>query len=255
MHAPAIRQLALQAAATFVVLSLAWPLFIFLDRPWDWPLVALAIGGAALLLATATRQAWWWRLIHAGFAPLAAWVSQLAIPPGWFLLAFLLLWLVFRSAASGQIPLYLSSDAVPEALGEWIAERRPAAVIDLGAGIGSAVLPVARRFPEVRFVGVENAPLPWLVGWLRTRGAANIEWRWGSLWRQPLAGFDLVYAFLSPAPMTALWEKACREMRPGSLLISNSFPIPGARTSEERAAGERILFAYVPDREGPPPTA
>jgi len=27
--------------------------------------------------------------------------------------------------------------------------------------------------------------------------------------------------------MPALWEKVQREMRPGSLLISNSFPVPG----------------------------
>lgn len=249
MHTPAIRQIALQAAATFLVLSLAWPLFIFLDRPWHWPLVGLAIGACGLLFALLARQPWWWLVIHAGFAPLAVWVSGLALPPGWFLLAFVVLWLVFRSAASGQVPLYLSSGAVPTVLGGWIAERGVRTVADLGAGVGSALVPLARQFPQVRFVGVENAPLPWLVGWLRTRGLTNVEWRWGSLWRQPLGDIDLAYAFLSPAPMPALWDKAMREMPAHGLLVSNSFPIPGARSCEEREADGRMLFAYAPGTE------
>jgi hypothetical protein len=37
----------------------------------------------------------------------------------------------------------------------------------------------------------------------------------------------VVYAFLSPAPMPRLWTKALAEMAPGTLLVSNTFTIPG----------------------------
>jgi hypothetical protein len=37
-----------------------------------------------------------------------------------------------------------------------------------------------------------------------------------------------VFAYLSPAAMPALWRKAQREMRPGSLLVSYEFEIPAA---------------------------
>jgi hypothetical protein len=36
----------------------------------------------------------------------------------------------------------------------------------------------------------------------------------------------MVYTFLSPAPMEELWEKVKNEMRPGSVFITNSFPVP-----------------------------
>lgn len=222
-----LRQLALQFAATFVVLSLAWPYFMIRNEALPWPATAFAIGAAALLLASLTRQSWWWRLIHALFAPLAAGVAALAIDPGWFLLAFILLLLVYRGAIGGQIPLYLSNQETAAALAELIPPNQELRVVDLGAGIGSMVRALAGKRPELRVVGIENAPATWLIGYLRTRGRSNCEWRWGDLWRTDLAPYDVVYAFLSPAPMPELWAKAGREMRPGSLLVSNSFAIPG----------------------------
>jgi hypothetical protein len=88
------------------------------------------------------------------------------------------------------------------------------------------VHPLARERPDGCFTGVENAPATWLIGRLRTAGLANCDWRWGDMWRTDLAAYNVVYAFLSPAPMTALWQKIRHEMRPGSLFISNSFAVP-----------------------------
>ena len=55
--------------------------------------------------------------------------------------------------------------------------------------------------------------------------------RYRSLWQVPLGDFDVVYCFLSPQPMPALWDKARREMAAGSWLISNSFAIPAVTPS------------------------
>jgi hypothetical protein len=47
-----------------------------------------------------------------------------------------------------------------------------------------------------------------------------------SFWDGDLGRYDVVFAFLSPAVMAELGEKVRREMRPGSLFISSSFPVP-----------------------------
>lgn len=220
------RQLALQFAAVFLVLSLAWPYFVMRGEPLPWPATALVIGGCAALIASLTRQPWWWRVIHTAFAPLAWAVAQLAIDPGWFLLAFILLLLVYRGALTGQVPLYLSNRTTAAALAELTADRPGMRFLDLGAGIGSVVRPLAASRPDARLCGIENAPATWLIGRLSTLGRNNCDWRWGDLWHIDLAGHDVVYAFLSPAPMPALWRKVVAEMRPGSLFVSNSFPVP-----------------------------
>jgi hypothetical protein len=75
-------------------------------------------------------------------------------------------------------------------------------------------------------VGIESAPLNWLIAKLRlgVRGGKT-DIRFGNLWDVDLSDFDIVYAYLSPAPMPRLWEKVCREMKPGSLFVSNTFLI------------------------------
>lgn len=231
-------QLALQCAAAFAVLSLAWPYFDIRDETLPWPATALAIGGVALLIAIFTHQPWWWRLIHALFAPLAWSVAALSIEPGWFLLAFIFLLLLYRGAVTGQIPLFLSNKKSASALAALTSERPGMRFIDLGAGVGSVLRPLARSRRDAQFTGIENAPAAWLAGYLWTAGLANCDWRWGDFWRVSLAEYDVVYVFLSPAPMPALWEKVLREMPSGSLLVSNSFPVPGVEVDQVIEVGD-----------------
>ncbi|MDD3482757.1 class I SAM-dependent methyltransferase [Azovibrio restrictus] len=218
------RQLSLQAAAALLIFSLAWPYYYLRATAWDWAPVAAAIGGAAFAAARLTRQPWWWQIIHLLFAPLLWAGLQLQISPLWYLGMFMALFLIFRGAASGQIPLYLSGANTAPRLAALLP--RQARMLDIGAGIGSLLLPLGSQRPDLHLSGIENAPLPWLAGWLRTRGK-GIAWCWGDLWQHRLAPYQTVYCFLSPAPMIALWHKACQEMHPGALFISKAFPIPG----------------------------
>ena len=123
MISPPLRQFALQGAAAILVLSLAWPYYGLNAEAMPWLETSLAIGGVALVLATLSRQPWWWKLIHGGFMPLVWFTHTLAIDPIWFLLAAIFLLLIFRGALSGQVPLYLSNKETVAALAELLAER------------------------------------------------------------------------------------------------------------------------------------
>lgn len=242
-----MRQFALQGAAVILVLSLAWPYFGLNAEAMPWLPTSLAIGGVAFVFATLSRQPWWWRAIHAGFMPLVWLTHSQQIEPGWFLLAFVLLLLVYRGALSGQVPLYLSNKQTVAALAELLAERGPSRFLDLGAGVGSTTVPLADLLPDSHFTGYENAPLTWLVGLVLSVGRPNIRWRWDDLWQARLGDYDVVYAFLSPVPMAKLWAKAQSEMQPGSLFISNSFPVPGlspSRIIDVDCTPPRPLYCY-----------
>lgn len=229
------------------MLSVAWPFYLVRNQPLPWPETSLVIGGIALLFASVTRQPWWWRVIHSLFAPLVYGFSSLAIPPGWFLLAFVILFSVHRSAFSGRIPLFLSNRKTAEAIASLVSGSQGKDFADLGAGIGSIVRPLSKMQPDIRVTGIENSPIPWAIGLVRTKGLKNCKWAWGNFWKFPLSDYDVVYTFLSPTPMQALWRKARQEMRPGSLFVSNSFPVPGTEASFVQIVDDKRktrLFCY-----------
>ncbi|MDR1934375.1 MAG: class I SAM-dependent methyltransferase [Candidatus Accumulibacter sp.] len=230
---PYPRQLALQCAAVFIVLSLAWPYYLLRQQALPWLESSLLIGVLAFLLASLSGQYWWWRIIHASFAPAVFLFSGLDIAPEWYLAAFVLMFLVYRGALTSQVPLYLSSREATQALAGFLAGVPARKIIDLGAGTGSVVRGLAGMREDLQVFGVENSYLPWTVGFLRTAGIGNCHWTLGSFWRVSLADYDLVYAFLSPAPMSRLWLKAKAEMRPGAWFISNSFSVPGIEAASE----------------------
>lgn len=191
-----------------------------------WPLVAAqAIGATAA--AALLRSARWWLPIHLVFTPLAVLAHQLALAPGWYLAAFLTLALIYWSSFRTQVPLYLTNRKTARALAALLAADRPQRVLDLGSGTGSLLRELARLRPDSHFSGIETAPAPWALGWLLNRSAPALDWRRGDFFAASWAGHDVVYAFLSPVPMAAVWDKARREMSPGSIVVSNSFAIPG----------------------------
>ena len=238
------RQFALQIAAVFLILSALWPYYGMAGKPYNWPLTTILIGVTASVFSRLAGQPWWWRLIHLFFAPLAWLILQIDIDPGWYLGGFILLLLFYRGVMVERVPLYLSGNQAIDVVAETIEQRHARHFIDLGAGIGSMVVPLAKAFPECHFTGVEYSPMSWAIGWLRTRSLPNVDWRYANLWSAPLGNFDMIYAFLSPAPMPELAKKLDAEMAPGGLMLSNSFFLPDREADREVPAGEMTIFFY-----------
>ncbi|TFW29338.1 class I SAM-dependent methyltransferase [Massilia horti] len=189
--------------------------------------VALLQGLLAAVISW-PRLARWWLPIQFLFPLALVAAHRLDLPPSVFMAAFLLLLLVFWSTFRTQVPYYPSSRAVRDAFARLLPQDRPLCVIDIGSGLGGLVLDLARRRPESRASGIELAPLPWLVSRLRAAcsGSQAVFLR-GDYETLDFGQYDAIFAYLSPAAMEALWRKAAREMRPGSMLVSYEFPVPG----------------------------
>jgi len=212
------------------------------------PLVAIALieGVAAAAIGSMLRLPAWWLPINVLFLPAALLVREAQIAPVWHLIGFSLLALLFWSTFRTRVPLYLSSVQACEHLIELIPAGGVARVLDLGCGFGGVMRRGARALPHAQFTGLELAPLPALIAWWRMRGARNAAVVRGDFWKHDLAGYDVVYAFLSPVVMQALWRKARAEMKPGSLLVSNSFAVEGVKADwVESLPGRDSRALYV----------
>lgn len=194
------------------------------------PAAVFAQGGVAFFLSRRFGLPGWWQTINLVFFPLAWLVSDSGIDPRWYLAGFVALAATSLGSLRTRVPLYLSSLQAIEQIACRLPERPGIRVVDLGCGLGGMLNGLARHRADIELHGVEMAPFNWLASRLRLGSRAHV--RLGSLWQEDLSDYDVVYAYLSPAPMARLWEKVRREMRPGSLFISNSFAVPGCIPDE-----------------------
>jgi hypothetical protein len=190
-----------------------------------WPIV-ITQAVMASVFSRLLKQPSWWVPIHLSLAPLAASLLLMQLPPWIYLGAALVMGLVFWGTLRGDVPLFLSSPAVAASLGTLVDQEQARHIVDLGAGTGSVAAPLASNFPEVSIEAWERAPIPWAILRWKARGLPNLSAIRHSFWDCDLSTYDMVYVFLSPEPMPRLGEKAKREMRSGSLLVSSMFPIP-----------------------------
>lgn len=197
-------------------------------------------GVGAALLGLASGLAWWWVPINLLFLPLLVLSTDSGAPPTIFLVLFVLLFLANGAAWWQQVPLFPSSARAADVVRGLLPGKTGFRFVDLGCGGGNLLRDLARSRPDGLFTGIEMAPLPYLLSRWRCARAGAVAVQWGDFWRTDLSPYDVVYAYLSPVPMSRLWEKARREMRPGSVLISNGFLIPGIPPERTFVLGDGV---------------
>lgn len=197
---------------------------------FDAVTLALIQGFVAASLGRYMGMDYWWIPIHALFAPGLVWALTFDLPPAYALSAFCLLASLYWRVSRTRVPLFLSSRVATLAVADVLPSDRSFTFLDMGCGLGGVISSLARARPLGQYHGIESAPVPFLVSRLRAIiGSRRYCVTWGDYGDLDLGRYDVVYAYLSPAAMSDVWHKASSEMRPGSLLISNSFSVPGVR--------------------------
>jgi len=226
---PLARVLLTQAIGAAIAFAAAFALSAWAGASLPLFAVLVATGVIAAWLGGKMRLARWWIPVQMNLGPAAALVSLAAVPPWLFLAAFILLGLVYWNSARNRVPLYLTNRTTFDAIAQLIPATLGARFLDVGHGIGGILIYLAPRCAGVQLTGIESAPLPFMLSWLRAplNKYPNLTLRYGDFWKLDFGDYDMVYAFLSPEPMPALYDKVRREMKPGTMFVSNSFAVPG----------------------------
>lgn len=227
----------MRAHAEFAVRALpAWPPLLRAATGQGVACLAMALLGAEQPLSLAGQALLaaalggllglprWWIPLNLAFPPAVMMATAWSFPASAYLAGFLLLAGVYGLGARSQAPLFLSGINACAALSALLPAGRGFRFLDAGCGVGTTLAWLAPRHLSGCFEGVEVAAVPAGLAWLRARLSGGLfSVRRDDLWSLRFADYDVVYAFLSPVPMNALLNKARREMRPGSVLVSNTF--------------------------------
>ncbi len=123
---------------------------------------------------------------------------------------------LYVSTSGARIKAFL--DAVPM--------RPDQLLMDLGCGDGRVLCRSSDRY-GVRAVGFELNPLAWLRARLRCSGRQGVRVVRGNFWKADLKDADVVFCYLFPDVMGRMAEKINTEVKPGAVVVSCNFPVPG----------------------------
>jgi SAM-dependent methyltransferase len=112
-------------------------------------------------------------------------------------------------------------------------------VVDLGSGDGRVVTALA--LAGANAVGFENNPVLFFWSWVKIKrlGLTHAEIQFGSFWSKDLKEFDGVVVFGMTHIMERLEKKLEKELKPGSIVISNIFKFPNWPVEREES-GVRV---------------
>ena len=131
---------------------------------------------------------------------------------------------------------------------ELIPEDLEGVALELGSGWGSLALDIAQRRPKLRVRGIELSPVPLLFSVLRPDrwGQSNLRLELGDFNRADFGeGVKVVVVYLTPGNLAKLRPKLA-QLPAGTLVISNTFAVPGWEPAEERRAprGNYPVYLY-----------
>ncbi len=229
-----------------VIETVNWLGLDFLPGMSVWCQVSLA-----MVMTLCVGLPFWWLIINTTFPAAVFYATELNWPPIVFMGALLVLVLVYGAIFLTRVPYYPSHPKIHALVEKLVPEGPGQQFLDLGSGMGGMCLHLATQRPDCKVFGIEMAPLPWLVSWFRARcRPISCVFLRSDYQNYSLQNYSVIFAYLSPAAMSALWEKACLEMKPGALLVSYEFGIPGQSivpTYSANETGAEALYIWRMD--------
>jgi len=129
-------------------------------------------------------------------------------------------------------------------------EKQDYTIIDLGSGRGELTRFIAKSISHANVIGIEIARFPHLQSKLIQRylGPANLSYECLDFWAFDCSKIDAVVFYLSASFAPCIGEKLYRELKPGSMVISHTFPLRGAWVPSEiihyRTPFKELIYVY-----------
>jgi trans-aconitate methyltransferase len=148
---------------------------------------------------------------------------------------------------------FTSSKAVFGKVSKIISDRHldSGKFYDLGSCRGGFALRLARRFPKLDILGIDNNRLRVFCSKIRALFFKNLKFVKQDIFAVNVSDADAVYLYLPQELMPALQTKLQKELKPGGVVISTSVHFANWQPSEiyithqDKPDFERIFVYYI----------
>jgi SAM-dependent methyltransferase len=142
-----------------------------------------------------------------------------------------LLWNVYFLAFNRGIPNIRTAPAIRRRMIELLKEdcrrrgKKNYTILDLGSGNGLLTRDIARALPEARVIGLEisSQQLAWAKMMKRRQKIRNLEYKKGDFFKYDMTKADAIVLF--QLGTHHIGEKLNKDLKKGTLVISNKFPL------------------------------
>lgn len=112
---------------------------------------------------------------------------------------------------------------------------------DFGSACGHFASQIAKTFPNLLVVGVDNSSFRLLVSNARTIFLKNIKFKKENIFKTNISTADILYIYLPKELMASLEAKLQKELKLGALVITNKVSFPNWHPMEK--INELYLYA------------
>ncbi len=147
-----------------------------------------------------------------------------------------------------QGALFVSSSRVRiKAFFEAVPMQTGQLVIDIGCGDGRVLRKASKCF-GAKAIGYEVNLLAYIKARLLCMGDRNIQVKCKNFWKEKLTAADVVFCYLYPDVMKRLSVKLRSDLKPGTVVASCNFPLPGFQPQQVLRPGGALhndpLYIY-----------
>lgn len=160
------------------------------------------------------------------------------------------IYLFVSSSFQKYAPPVRSSGKLKEAVLEDVSaqlEKAPDGqkIVDLGSGWGTLLLPLAKKFPNHQFIGVERAITPFVFSWFRARKIPNLQFIRDDFFKYDLSQTNVVVLFLIGFMMPRVTKKCLEELPKGAKVYASRFALTDVKADKTVELGSKMETYYV----------
>ncbi len=117
--------------------------------------------------------------------------------------------------------------------------------MDLGSGWGTLIIPLAKEFPQHKFIGVERVFFPYFCSKIRAHNLSNVSFIHGDIFKTDISQTDIVFCFLMQKLMNDLTPLLQQNLKSGARVMSCRFTCPNWQPERTESLGTAYETYYV----------